>query len=374
MAPRPRAVPRADPAGRRRARRRDDRPAALLPGPARRGPAPPPQARRRRRPGRGAAADREAQADLAARPAGLDDSWRPRSTWPPASPRRPRSGSATARARHGRHHGGAVAAGRRGRGASACSRRPSGFYRRAADEPPPERGGPPEPGPPGPLPRPPRPAQGGRRPLREASGPTRGRRPRARWPTSASMMLCNPATPVDAAQIRRVVGWFEKAGAENPRPLSYLVGLGNLYERLGDYPRAEDVYRKAIRINDRDGIASNNLAWLIVLRGGRTERGPRPDQQRHPGQGAAAGVPRHPGHDLPEDGRPRTACRPPTSRRPSRPPPRPPKYFHLAQAYLQPTRRRRPAGPSRPARPGGCPAASIPWSRTSTRKWPASWG
>lgn len=146
-------------------------------------------------------------------------------------------------------------------------------------------------------------------------------------------ILCgDPAAPVDEAQARRVVGWFERAAAENPQSMAYLVGLGNLYERLGDYPRAEDAYRKAVKVNDRDGIASNNLAWLIVLREHNGEealdlinkairaRGPLPDfldtrgmiyLANGQGQRAVA--------DL--EAAFRAA-------------PTPPKYFHLAQAYL----------------------------------------
>jgi cellulose synthase operon protein C len=75
----------------------------------------------------------------------------------------------------------------------------------------------------------------------------------------------NPLVPLDGVQARRVLAWLEAGIADQPRSLLYLLGLGNLHERLGDYPRAMQFYRTAINLNDRDGIACNNLAWLIVL-------------------------------------------------------------------------------------------------------------
>ena len=34
---------------------------------------------------------------------------------------------------------------------------------------------------------------------------------------------------------------------------------------MGEYSRAEELYRAAVKLNDHDGIAANNLAWLITL-------------------------------------------------------------------------------------------------------------
>ena len=84
-------------------------------------------------------------------------------------------------------------------------------------------------------------------------------------------VLCDQDIPADKEQISRVIVWFERARAEKPQSMMYLVGLGNLDERLGDYGKAEKLYRTAINSNDREwkGIASNNLAWLIVLKNGR---------------------------------------------------------------------------------------------------------
>jgi tetratricopeptide (TPR) repeat protein len=146
-------------------------------------------------------------------------------------------------------------------------------------------------------------------------------------------MLCgDPNAPVDEAQTRRVIGWFERAVAENPQSMTYLLSQGNLYERLGDYDRAEDRYRRVVKLDDRDGVASNNLAWLIALREGKgpealelinnaiRAKGPVPEYLDTRGMiYLASGQGQRAVTDL--EAAFRAA-------------PTPPKYFHLAQAYL----------------------------------------
>jgi tetratricopeptide (TPR) repeat protein len=80
-------------------------------------------------------------------------------------------------------------------------------------------------------------------------------------------ILSNPNIPFDEVQAKRVIDWIERARPEKPQSMMYLLALGALYERLGNYPKAVEVYRTAIS-NDRDGTASNNLAWLLALKGG----------------------------------------------------------------------------------------------------------
>ena len=79
----------------------------------------------------------------------------------------------------------------------------------------------------------------------------------------------NPHTP-EPAEIKRVADWIEEAIARTskqgrPNPLLF-VGLGNLRERQGLYPEAERLYNLAIQAGDKDGISSNNLAWLAALK------------------------------------------------------------------------------------------------------------
>jgi cellulose synthase operon protein C len=144
----------------------------------------------------------------------------------------------------------------------------------------------------------------------------------------------NPLVPLDEVQARRVLAWLEADLAAQPQSLLYLLGMGNLHERMGDYPGAMRFYRTAIKLNDRDGVACNNLAWLIVLlkAGKGTEaldlinlairlKGPVPEYLDTRGMVylTAGNGPRAIA-DLQEA---------------LKYAPNGPKYFHLAQAYLQ---------------------------------------
>jgi tetratricopeptide (TPR) repeat protein len=150
-------------------------------------------------------------------------------------------------------------------------------------------------------------------------------------------MLCDPMAPIDpadAAQIGRVIGWIQKASDENPRSMAYLVGLGNLFERLGDYARAEEAYRSAIKINDRDGIASNNLAWLLALQGsGKANEALELINNAIRAKPAVAEYLDTRGMIYLRMGDADRAI--PDIERAFRVSPTAPKYFHLAQAYLQ---------------------------------------
>jgi Tfp pilus assembly protein PilF len=146
-------------------------------------------------------------------------------------------------------------------------------------------------------------------------------------------ILCDPAVPVDEEQTRRVIGWFDNAAREAPQSMTYHLGLANLHERLGDYSAAAQEYRTAIKINDRDGIAANNLAWLLILNDGsrdealaliegaiRARGGPIPEYLDTRGMVfLARGQAQRALEDLLAAFR-----RAPTT----------PKYFHLAQAHL----------------------------------------
>ncbi len=149
-------------------------------------------------------------------------------------------------------------------------------------------------------------------------------------------VLGNTKIPLDASQTGRVIGWLERARGESPQSLIFLIGLANLYERLGEYAKAEELYRIAIRGDGRNGLvanAANNLAWLIVLRGGKDPealkliddaikaRGPIPEFLDTRGMiYLNAGEGRRAIADL------ETALKAAPSA---------PKYFHLAQAYLK---------------------------------------
>jgi tetratricopeptide (TPR) repeat protein len=146
-------------------------------------------------------------------------------------------------------------------------------------------------------------------------------------------ILASPDTPLDKEQMQRVIGWFSQERQQEPRAVIYALGLGNLYERLDDYRKAEEQYRDAIKIDDHDGVASNNLAWLIALKddGRGTEAldlinraiKARANPEYFDTRGMlllAAGQEQRAITDLV------TALKAAPS---------PPKYFHLAQAYLK---------------------------------------
>jgi tetratricopeptide (TPR) repeat protein len=148
--------------------------------------------------------------------------------------------------------------------------------------------------------------------------------------------LCDTNVPLDATQANRVIGWIEQARVESPQSLIFLIGLANLYERLGDYPKAEELYRIAIKGDERNGMvanAANNLAWLIALKGGKEPEALKLIEGAIKARGA-----------IPEfldtrgmiylnagDGR-RAVLDLETALKAA---PSPPKYFHLAQAYLK---------------------------------------
>ncbi len=179
-------------------------------------------------------------------------------------------------------------------------------------------------------------------------------------------ILCSPKTPVDAEQARRVVGWLERARGEGPPSPVLLVGLASLYERLGDYPRAEEVYRAAVRADERGDMAANaanNLAWLIAMRGDeRNEalqliqsaiqlRGPIPEFLDTRGMiFLKAGQRDRAVEDL---------------EKALKGAPSPPKYFHLAQAYLEVNQKEKARQALEAGRSQGLPDGLHPLEQTA---------
>jgi tetratricopeptide (TPR) repeat protein len=78
--------------------------------------------------------------------------------------------------------------------------------------------------------------------------------------------------PEQNEQFHRLIGWLEEEipNAQQPLKDRRELGLGNLYERLGQDGKAKESYRAIIaNRRDREGVASNNLAWLMALSGER---------------------------------------------------------------------------------------------------------
>ena len=147
-------------------------------------------------------------------------------------------------------------------------------------------------------------------------------------------ILSESTSPPDLVQLRRVIGWIERARREKPQLMTYLLCLGNLNERLGEYRKAEEMYRTAINVNDPEGIASNNLAWLIVLL--KRERGTDALDLINRAIRAKGEIPEYldtRGMIYLNAGEKERAID--DLKKAVYAAPSPPKYFHLAQAYLQ---------------------------------------
>jgi predicted Zn-dependent protease len=137
----------------------------------------------------------------------------------------------------------------------------------------------------------------------------------------------------DPAQRDRVVRWLEQGLEQNPQSIVLLVSLANLNEALQDYQKAENLYRRAIQQNDREGVACNNLAWLMALRRVKLSealdlinnaikmKGPKPDFLDTRGIVYLS---------FGEDQRAIADLETAVAADPTGP-----KYFHLAQAYLK---------------------------------------
>ena len=67
-------------------------------------------------------------------------------------------------------------------------------------------------------------------------------------------------------RIEEAVSDYEAAIAAGMQKSSLLVRLGNGYRSLGNAEKAEEAYRKAIALDDHNGRAYNNLAYLLAER------------------------------------------------------------------------------------------------------------
>ena len=76
------------------------------------------------------------------------------------------------------------------------------------------------------------------------------------------------APSASGAEIARVGLRLERALDAQPDAAPLLVALASVRERQGRFAEAEALDRQAIARNGRDGVALNNLAWLMALRNG----------------------------------------------------------------------------------------------------------
>jgi len=81
----------------------------------------------------------------------------------------------------------------------------------------------------------------------------------------ALIQLCQ----VQAArgEIEQATATGEQSLMDNPHQPNLLVLLGALYELKSDWKKAEDSYQKALALNSRNPVASNDLARVMLQRG-----------------------------------------------------------------------------------------------------------
>jgi tetratricopeptide (TPR) repeat protein len=68
-------------------------------------------------------------------------------------------------------------------------------------------------------------------------------------------------------QIERVEAWVKSARKQKPKFLAWDVFSAVLQERQERYPEAEELYRKVIKLDPKNIVAVNNLAFLLGLQG-----------------------------------------------------------------------------------------------------------
>jgi tetratricopeptide (TPR) repeat protein len=139
----------------------------------------------------------------------------------------------------------------------------------------------------------------------------------------------------DKTQLDRGASWLEEGLKKQPKSPVLVTGLAGIRERQGRFPDAEKLYEQVIQQEPSNVTALNNLAWLTALRNGDKNKaldlinraiglgGPNPElldtrgvinTKLGNGKNAIEDLTR--ASDLDPRGKG-------------------PKYFHLAQAYLQ---------------------------------------
>jgi tetratricopeptide (TPR) repeat protein len=77
---------------------------------------------------------------------------------------------------------------------------------------------------------------------------------------------------VRQGKVDHAVKEFETILSKNPQHVPTLTLLGMLHDRQQEFDRAVLRYEEALRLNPGFAPAANNLAWLLVERGGNTDR------------------------------------------------------------------------------------------------------
>ncbi len=76
---------------------------------------------------------------------------------------------------------------------------------------------------------------------------------------------------VQTKRIDEAIREYETALSKNPKLVPAHMMLGMIYESRKQYDQAEARYQEALKINPRFAPAANNLAWLMMERGGNSD-------------------------------------------------------------------------------------------------------
>jgi tetratricopeptide (TPR) repeat protein len=87
---------------------------------------------------------------------------------------------------------------------------------------------------------------------------------------NASVVMLYATTP-ERAQFQRVERWITTAIERNPGSISLRFDLANLMSLEERHSDAEAIYRQMIERKEGSTAPLNNLAWLLAIRGGKTE-------------------------------------------------------------------------------------------------------
>jgi pentatricopeptide repeat protein len=79
----------------------------------------------------------------------------------------------------------------------------------------------------------------------------------------ACLALLRTTEPTPA-QCQRVGAWLDAAIARDDKSIILQVQKADLLDLWGKYTEAEALYRKVLRRNETNGMALNNLAWLLA--------------------------------------------------------------------------------------------------------------
>ncbi len=137
----------------------------------------------------------------------------------------------------------------------------------------------------------------------------------------------------DRTQLDRIASWMERGLEKQPNSLLLVIALAGIRERQGRYQDAEALYARGVQQGQDNATVLNNLAWLMALRNGDENKaldlinraiklgGPIPELLDTRGViNTKLGKSKNAIEDLTKA----TTLDP-----------KGPKYFHLAQAYLQ---------------------------------------